>query len=105
LPKRDLISIECDFCGNHDTLDVRDSQDKVLSVIGKWRGVISGDTPPNQGADGHRWYDTLECLISGERDFEQKKKEEQDRANELNRITESMRKRGMMERAIEVAKA
>ena len=98
--KRDLVIIECDFCGNHDSIDVRQPGDKVLPLLRKWRGVMDGDSPPGGGAESHRWYDTLECLLSGERSHESKKRESelaaQEQAEQTARANEAMRTAGYL---------
>lgn len=109
MPSRDLKQLECEFCGNHDTIDVRDPAEKVLPIIAKWKGVIDGDAPPNGGSDTYRWYDTQECLVAGENRHEYQKatkaKEQAELDAKLARANEALKKSGFMDKAAQVAKA
>ena len=103
MPKTDLISLACDFCGNYDTIDVSKPAEEVMPIIAKWHGVMDGDSPPAQGADSHRWYDTLECLIAGERSHAAKKEEaakkEAELTAQLERANKALQERGFMQKA------
>ena len=103
MPKRDIVSIECDYCGNYDTFSVTDPAEQVLPIISKWRGVMEGDAPPDRGAAGLRWYDSLECLIAGEKALTAKRTEEAQARAEEDRV---LRKANQaMDRQVVVGKA
>lgn len=109
MPSRDLKELSCEWCGNHDTFDIRDSADKVLPIIGKWKGVIDGDAPPNGGSDTYRWYDTVDCLVAGEKKHASEKEaaiqKQADLDAKLVRANEALKKSGFMDHAAQIAKA
>jgi hypothetical protein len=109
MPKRDNVVLECDYCGNYDTIDVHDPSDKVLPIISKWRGVMDGDNPPNAGSDSHRWYDSLDCLTLGEKRHTEDKQEAAEKQAEQDRIlaraNEQLRRSAFMDKEVKVAKA
>jgi hypothetical protein len=102
--KKDCVKLECDFCGKCDSFCVTDPVEIIIPIISRWRGVMDGDSPPGQGADSHRWYDALECMISGERNVASQKAEASQKQEELNktlaRANESLKKSGFMEKQV-----
>lgn len=109
MPKTSLVQIECEWCGNHDTINISDPAEKVLPVIAKWKGVIDGDAPPEPGADNHRWYDSSQCLVSGENRHEAERirqsQEQSERDQQLAKANEALKSSGFMKKAAEAAKA
>jgi hypothetical protein len=100
MPKRSLVSLECELCGRHESFNVTDPAEQVLPIIARWKGVMDGDAPPGTGSDTLRWYDTTECLLTGERNYAQRKAEEDLKSAELNQklavANEAMKKTPFM---------
>lgn len=72
MPKTDLTRLVCDYCSYEDKYNPRPASqeelDQVIKIVKKWRGVIRGDSDPAQSL-GHKWYDSIGCLVKGsERD-------------------------------------
>jgi len=74
MPKTDLVCLTCDYCGTFDRFDIRSNANELLPIISKWRGVMDGDAEPGR-ADSHRWYDCLDCLLAGEKQIDDRKKQ------------------------------
>jgi hypothetical protein len=103
MPARNIKQLNCEFCGKHENFFIDDPAEVVVPIIAKWFGVMNGDAPP-RSADDYRWYETLECMISGEtmlashKADEEKKQAEQDKV--LARANESLKKSGFMEKQV-----
>jgi hypothetical protein len=67
MPRSNLLKLECEFCGNSDTFDQVNND---LKKVHKWINVSRADDRQVPGVDTSRWYDCLDCVVSGEERLE-----------------------------------
>jgi hypothetical protein len=72
MPRSNMLILECNFCGNKDSFDQNVPVSMGTEKVHKWRQVQSLDDPAIQGVDNSRWYDSIDCMVSGEKRHEKR---------------------------------
>lgn len=79
MPREQLIRLRCDYCDYSDTVPVDPTEAdprKLLAKLERWYGVVRALDPAGpQSADQTKWFDSLDCLVSGMKRDEAHKRE------------------------------
>lgn len=113
MPRQDVakyeIHLACDYCGESEHFDSSTPDEELAKGLSHWRAVMDADNPPTPQNDTHRWYDTFQCLESGEKKHTEEKakavekKLSDDRA--MAKVNETMKNSGMMDKALKLVQA